>query len=77
MVDGTGKATITGERLSQIWLFASPDIPTEELKRLADSFQTRHVSPGEFFYKHDDDADTMWILVQGQCQVGIRNRGLL
>ena len=68
MVDGTGRATITPERLAQIWLFAAPEIPLEELQIIADSCQTRHISANETLYSYDDEADAMYVLVQGQCQ---------
>lgn len=68
MVDGMGRAIISPERLAQIWLFASPEIPTEELQLIADACQTRHVSAGETLYRYDDEADAMYLVVQGQCQ---------
>ena len=47
MVDGAGHATITAERLAQIWLFAAKEIPDEELRALADMCQTLHVTAGK------------------------------
>jgi CRP-like cAMP-binding protein len=69
MVDGAGHATITAERLAQIWLFAAKEIPDEELRALADMCQTMHVTAGRKLFGSEDAADAMYILVQGQCEV--------
>ena len=68
MVDGMGRATITAERLAQIWLFAAPEIPIEELQVIAESCQTRHISANDTLFNFDDEADAMYVLVQGQIQ---------
>ena len=68
LVDGTGRASITPERLAEIWLFAAPEIPVEELKLVADACQTRHVAANETLYQYSDEADAMYVLVQGQLQ---------
>jgi ABC-type glutathione transport system ATPase component len=65
-VDEKGRASITNDRLRQIWLFANA--PLVSLSSLATKFRTRTCRMGETLYEQGEEAATMFIVVSGQVE---------
>ena len=62
-IDAKGVASVEGERLRQVWLFANA--PWVSLADLAHSFRTRTCRCGDTIFEAGEEASTMHIVVSG------------
>eukprot|EP00966_Prymnesium_polylepis_P240852 5570033-Prymnesium_polylepis.1 len=72
-VTSRGKASITAERLKQVWMFCTT--PLSALTKVAAAFDTRVVSSGEYIFEQGADADAMYFVVRGCLEQTITKRG--
>lgn len=66
-VDSSGNAVITAERLRSCWLFSTG--PMLSLQAVAKLFNSRFHAAGDKVIRSGEDADAMYVVVQGTVQV--------
>eukprot|EP00854_Cymbomonas_tetramitiformis_P008006 gene8006-9516_t len=64
-IDARGNAKITPARLMRTWLFASPKMEEDHVKRMVEVFVSRNCVAGEVLCTQGISSDTMVILVAG------------
>ena len=68
-IDSKGSAVITAERLRQIWLFSTG--PILSLQAVTQLFVTHLLSAGDRVIKKSEDANAMYVVVQGTVELTI------
>ena len=72
-IDAKGNAVITAERLRQVWLFSTG--PILSLQATTKLFVTRFLAAGDRVLKAGEDADAMFVVVQGTIELLIEEAG--
>ena len=65
-IDRRGNARVEASRIKQIWLFASA--PLFSLQKLSSRFCTKRLRAGDQVYKEGEDADRLFLIVNGQVE---------
>ena len=72
-VDKRGRATVQPTRLRQVWLFSNA--PEQSLTKIIGRMSTRNLNAGEELFKEGNDADSMFLVVEGQVEMRIQRAG--